>query len=272
MQIVTLNIEGFFRNFYYLCQVINIFTPKILFLQEIWVPYCEESALSSKIKDYTAQISTPDQFIPTEDMLNSVSHTWHGAAIMWHSSLNSNVSNLKNVHDRFTGVKISLPDRTLLAISAYLPTSGKDDEYLDCVAILSNFIMDNCCDIVLIGGDFNCSDKASPRRITALQSLCITLNLHKVHPSEPTFHHPNSQSSSCIDYFLLSYREGVSLNNIFLQCSQETPENLSGHDPVLATLSVQCTQPSKNTARQELYTHTYTEFDRPKVAWDENNL
>ena len=86
------------------------------------------------------QISTPDMFTPPEDLLNSSDHIWHGAAIMWHTSLNSHITNLKTKNTRFTSIRISVQDQKLVAISVYFPTSGKDDEFVDCTVELINFV------------------------------------------------------------------------------------------------------------------------------------
>ena len=179
--------------------------------------------MNAKFKDYCVQISTPDQFTLPEDKLSSYDHTWHGAAIVWHESLNSNILNINNQHDRFTGIKMNLEGQSILAISAYMPTSGKDDEYLDCLAELSLFISENNSDsgTILIGTDSNCSEKSSYRRIQGLKKFCDEHNLLKVCNQEPTFHHHNGQSSSNIDYFLISINGGPKLSKT-LQSSAAT--------------------------------------------------
>ena len=130
--------------------------------------------MDSKFQDYSVQISTPDQFTPTEDRLSNIEHTWHGAAVMWHESLNSSVSSVANTHDRFTGIKVNSQGQSILAISAYLPTSGKDDDFLDCLSELSLFILENneAEGGILIGTDSNCSEKSSPRRLHGFQQFC----------------------------------------------------------------------------------------------------
>ena len=272
MTVVTYNIEGFNRNFRYLESLINTFTPKLIFLQELWVPYSQEDYLNSLFTDYTVQIATPDQFTPTEDRLSSHDHTWHGVALLWHESLNSEIISIKNTHHRFTGVKLNLKGIIIIAMSAYLPTSGKDDEYTDCLGEMSTYIMENNTDkgSVLIGGDFNCSEKSSSRRIHCLQEFCEQHDLEKYCVSEPTFHHPNGTSSSNIDFFLASFQDSSKLVNIWSQCNQDNPDNFSGHDPVLGALWTLC---SENTNYQSSkYSHTYTNFEPTKITWNENNL
>ena len=147
-------------------------------------------------QDYSVQISTPDQFTLPEDRIACSDHTWHGAGVMWHAALDSNVLNIRNTHDRFTGIKLTYKEHSVLAISAYLPTSGKDDNFLYCLAELSNYIMDNNADVdtVLIGTDSNCSDKSTARRLRGFMTFCNTHNFLKISHSEPPFHHSNGLS------------------------------------------------------------------------------
>ena len=119
--------------------------------------------MNNKFDKYSIQIATPDQFTLPEDRLNQTDHTWHGAALMWHESLNSSVTNLSNTHERFTGIKLNIHGQHILAIAAYLPTSGKDDEFLECLAQLTIFIHENDTDnsVILISTDSNCSPMSS---------------------------------------------------------------------------------------------------------------
>ena len=110
-------------------------------MQEIWVPYSAEKSMTEKLQEYSIQISTPDQFTPPEDRLGRSDHTWHGAAILWHGSIDPNIECIDNTHDRFTGIKLKFSGANLLAISAYLPTSGKDDDFLSCLGQLSSQII-----------------------------------------------------------------------------------------------------------------------------------
>ena len=103
--------------------------------------------------EYSIQISTPDMSTPPEDTLSRADQVWHGVAILWHTSLDSNLKCLKTSNSRFTSVRISAGDHDFLAISAYFPTSGKDDEYLECVSDIENFVRENKRDneVILIG-------------------------------------------------------------------------------------------------------------------------
>ena len=243
-----------------------------MFLQELWVPYTEERNMNNQFLEYSVQISTPDQFIPAEDRLSSGDHTWHGAALFWHSSLDYLVTTIANTNDRFTGLKLNSSPQPILAISLYLPTSGKDDEFLGCLAELSLFIVENCVEtgtVVLIGTDANCSDRSSSRRSQGFQEFCTQHNLLKIQQSEPTYHHFNGVSSSNIDFFLISCAHSNKLGNIVSQCTQDNPGNFSCHDPIVASLQTSFPAQEKKTA---LFSHTYSNFEQPRVIWNKERL
>ena len=58
-----------------LCELDQI---KIVFLQEIWLPYHDKKLLSKFLPDFTFEIATPDMFINNEDKLLLKGPVWHG--------------------------------------------------------------------------------------------------------------------------------------------------------------------------------------------------
>lgn len=204
-------------------------------------------------------------FTNAEDKLSDGNHVWHGTAVVWHSDLKSMVTPLKCVYERFSAIKIRTANHSVLAISVYFPTAGKDDEFLECVSILSVFIKENSSnlDTIIIGADSNCSDISSPRRINAMNDFINELSLVKVTNALPTFHHHNGRATSCIDYFLVSNVQHI--GRIMTVCTKDQPLNLSTHDIVHSTLKTNF--PIQEKGGQ--YVDTYSDFIRRKIIWDE---
>ena len=222
--------------------------------------------MNTMIPDYTVQISTPDQFTHPEDKIEHPGHTWHGAAILWHESLNSHTSSIQNIHSRFTAIKIALGEHSVLAISAYLPTSGKDTEYLDCLGELSTFITANNTEnaTIIIGMDSNCSENSTQRRTNSMGHFCEDHSLLKVAAPGPTFHHSNGVSSSNIDYYLVSQNSTANISNISSQCTQDHPQNLSSHDLVIAKFTLPSSEIRNKNSK---HSHTFSEFKETRVVW-----
>ena len=224
--------------------------------------------MNQNYPNYSIQISTPDMFTPPEDKLCSSDHTWHGCGIMWHSSLDSTTTRLTTIHPRFTGVITTIENLKFLFLSVYFPTSGQDDEFLNCIADLSNYIHDNSDSgvIIVIGADTNCSEKASKRRKRA---FCIFLEEHcleKISNGRSTFHHTNGLSESCIDFFLVSANRGITSENITTTCTMETPQNFSSHDPLSASLKYECRIIKR---KSDIFSSTYQDFSQKKIIWDQ---
>jgi hypothetical protein len=189
---LSFNIEGYRRNRHYLETLINKESPKLIFLQEIWLAHHDQLLLSRDFPDYSFNISTPDMFDNAEDKIMYHGHVWHGAAVAWHHDLHPLVTVLPTTCERFAAVTISFTDTcNILAISLYAPTSGKDDEYLECLGYLEEFISTNYQDSrsILIGTDSNCSEKSTARRKLAWSQFCKTFSLKITSTEFPTFHH-----------------------------------------------------------------------------------
>ena len=75
-----------------------------------------------------------------EDKLSSSGPVWHGVAIGWRTDMRLNVQPLQSNNERIAGMKIMLSQHSLLLISLYAPTSGKDEDFLETMSILSDFL------------------------------------------------------------------------------------------------------------------------------------
>ena len=203
-------------------------------------------------------------FIPNEDKILTSGHVWHGVAVGWHNDLISSVTQLHSNHERFTGIKLSSSNVSILFVSLYAPTYGKDDEFLECMAHLSEFLLLNISenDSIIIGADTNCSIKSSVRRQKAWKLFCESFSLQPNSGTAATFHHHNGTSESCIDTILTS--KPLKLDHLWQHCTLEAPTNLSSHDALTSSISIPiCSKPKSK------YQNTYTKFNREKIIWDE---
>jgi hypothetical protein len=152
-------------------------------------------------------------------------------------------------------------------ISLYDPTHGKDDEYLECLSLLTEFLLANSSpnDSCIIGADTNCSTKSSARRRKAWSAFCENFSLVSISSQAPTFYHHNGTSDSCIDTILFS--RNLKPTNLAQLCTLEDPLNLSSHDVLSSSVTVQF---PKNP--ESKHDHTYSKFNRECILWDHNKL
>ena len=102
-----------------------------MFLQEHWLPHHEaETRLQNDFQMYNFHSTSSDMFLPAEDIILKRGPTWHGTAIGWHNNANSKIKNIEVISERFCGVIYHDTDANIIAYSAYLPTSGQDDDFL----------------------------------------------------------------------------------------------------------------------------------------------
>ena len=128
----------------YFSDLITEHFPKIIFLQEVWLPYHDEDKLKADFPDFNFLISTPDMFMNSEEKLSSVGPVWHGSALGWHNDIQHLVHRIAPTFERFSGVILkSSAKNSTLVISPYAPTSGRDDDFLECIGYLSDFITTN---------------------------------------------------------------------------------------------------------------------------------
>ena len=199
-------------------------------------------------------------FTPNEDKILAPGPVWHGAAIGWHDEVSSDVTTLETSHERFCSVRLTTDSLSFLMISLYAPTAGKDDEFLECIDHLSEFILKNLSEneFVVIGADTNCSTKSTSKRKQAWKIFCDSFSIEQKSGRTPTFHHHNGTSHSCIDMFVSS-RSLKQLQSHQL-CPLDTPQNLSSHDVILSSIRIQAKKPMESK-----YEGTYNEFRREKV-------
>ena len=203
----------------------------------------------------------------SEEKLSSCGPVWHGSALGWHNDIQHLIRPIPPTYERFSAVILSCyPKNSILVISLYAPTSGKDDDFLECIGYLSECITTNMPESgsVIIGTDSNCSQKSSSRRKTIWDAFCEQFSLQIETSSTPTFHHHNGSSESCIDYFMSAK---CIIKNLQQFCTLDSPTNLSSHDPILASIMVQ-----KNKEQPSKYQHTYSSFDKKKVTWNKIDI
>ena len=262
------NLEGFHRNKRYLANLLHQLSPRIVFLQEIWLHFHDQKQINDTFPDYSFKISTPDMFYHNEDKLMKSGPIWHGAAIGWHNDIASYITFPTSNHERLAGIKLSMNDKSILLVSFYAPTAGHDDDFLESVAYLSEYILQHSSvdDQIVIGTDSNCSANSTTRRKASWKNFCETHSFQVCSKGAPTFHHNNGSSKSCIDFFVTS--RSLKISNLSQYCTLETPLNLSSHDPITASIVLQV----KAEENKSEYSNSYTDFNREKVLWDAEKM
>ena len=223
--------------------------------------------MNKDFENYSFKISTPDMFTPAEDKMTATGPVWHGTAIGWHDDMNSFITQLESNHERFSCISLCTANAPVFLVSLYSPTHGKDDEFLECVSDLTEFLLSRTSenDTIIIGADTNCSSKSTTRRRKAWGNFCETFCLKSLSSSAPTFHHHNGTSESCIDTILVSMKHKT--RNFLQLCTLDFPTNFSSHDVLITTISV-----TFQSIPESKYSNTYIDFNREHVLWEEEGI
>ena len=213
-------------------------------------------------------------FTPPEELMLTPGTAWHGTTIGWSADIDRFVTKLPVISDRFCGVAYSDKRISLLSYTAYLPTSGQDEEFLEVLAQLSADIIQHMQDnvAVIIGADTNQSQKSSKRRTDAMNRFKIDFSFKSILVSnEPTFHHNNLTSVSQIDTIFHFIPETVGIDLKFLEhlCKLNQSANLSSHDVIIGKMKIPLN--SQETSEKD-YSETYQQFIVHKPKWEESGL
>ena len=133
--------------------------------------------------------------------------------------------------------------QTTYHINIYLPTSGKENEYVEELSKLSNVIEDiEHPDVVTyVRGDANASFKARKKngRDTLFRHFVNSMGLHHNELNHVTYHHftGDGASDSSIDV-LLESKDGSSETLSKIVCSKNSPNIDSHHDLIISKVVI----------------------------------
>ena len=214
-------------------------------------------------------------FLPTEDLILQSGPVWHGTALGWKKSAEKFITKFEVVSERFCGVKYETNvNNSIIAYTAYLPTSGQDDLFIEVLSLLSFDIIQNNTDnsIIVIGTDSNVSKKSSKRRQDAMRVFLDSFQLSSIMKNEnPTFHHNNGTSESQIDQILIFIPEKSKIQIKFKEhlCLKDDPTNISSHDVIVGEVNI--LEPLEESEAQD-YSSSYTPFVVKKPIWDASGM
>ena len=202
-----------------------------------------------------------------------------GTLVLWRSYLDPYISVHKPESSAFLPIILNLPDTTTtIHVALYLPTAGKDAEYMAELAklkvSLEELNQQFPHSIIFLRGDAN-SSKSNPRRNSIFQSFCNDLNLVRVDVGHNTYHHftGNGSHDSELDVLLYSNHVSVEEQLIDLHCQLHDPRIDSHHDLLLSS----CTFPSLPSIltkkdKSENVTAPRVDNKRHKIIWSEDGI
>ena len=267
---MTWNVEGIKANIHVLTDTLLSCLPDIAFLSE---PQLFQTDLPQQMQyvhhEYCYWLSSDDLIDPELPLVKS--RATGGTLVMWRKWLDPHISVHSVQSSAILPIILKLPrSRVSVHVALYLPTHGKDAEF---VAELAN--LKNCLDeltnlyqdpIVFIRGDAN----SNPKNITRYQLLKYFISefsLAQVSIDHPTYHHfvGEGKFDSNIDILLHSALLPVPEIVTEIRCKFDYPESSSHHDAIFSKFSLPKENPPPKS--ENLITAPRTSQPREKILW-----
>ena len=219
--------------------------------------------------EYCWHLNSDDLHDPELPLTRSRSHG--GTAALWQKNLDPYVEIISTTTTAFLPIVLKMPGlRTAIHIAIYMPTSGKDNEFVADLAELRNCLDDlserYANAVIYIRGDGNVNHN-NRVRVTLLRQLIMDYKLNQVEIGHSTYHHfmGGESHDSAIDILLYSSCDDVTEKVEHIMCIHNHPELLSHHDVIFSSFTIPC-EPISSTPGN-LVTAPRCNFSRNKIYW-----
>ena len=221
--------------------------------------------------EYSSSLSSDDVFDLELPLIKN--RAKGGTMVLWKKQLDQYISVLASSSSSFLPIVFSFPDLPVtILIALYLPTAGRDVDFVEEIAKLDGCIDDLSTkypeSAIFVKGDANVN-KGDKNRNAMLKKLCNDWDLVRMDLGHNSYHHfvGNGTSDSQLDVLLRSKNHSETLQNIF--CKHDDPHVSSHHDALLSTFllpRLQTSPPVVNPLAPRI------ENDRVKVHWTEDGV
>ena len=270
MMCLTWNIELFTRNLFSLHKLITQYNPDLIFLAEPQL-YLLPSMTHFR-GEYSSSLNSEDLYDMDLPLRNPKAKG--GTMVMWKIALDPYVTIHRTDCSSFLPIVVSLPNSPpAIHIALYLPTRGKECEFLEALAdlriLLDELIQKYQDPVIFLRGDANASS-TNTMRIPLIKQFIQDFNLKLVNVDHKTYHHFMGQgiSDSDLDILLYSNQENVNEQLVHLRCGQVDQLIDSHHDVLISACNIPSSLTS-NVLLQPLHSAPRIENNRHKIIWSE---
>ena len=240
---ITWNIESLKSHKFTLKYFVDLVEPHFIYLNETLLFQFEANAATDLLRgEYEYTLNSDDVFDPELPFIRNKSHG--GTMIFWKKSLSEFISVLSTPSASFSALLFRPPGSpSSLQVALYLPTSGKETEFIDEITSLRIFIEDLLIKdpdlLVFIRGDSNVNVNQAART-KMFENFKATFNLLSLPVGHKTYHHflGNGLFDSAIDVILYTKSKTVSEQLVQFFCKHDHPDIRSHHDAIVSTFTI----------------------------------
>ena len=281
---MTWNIEGFSRSSFEIKQLIDSVSPELIFLSEPCLFQCDANLATNLLShQYSFFLNSEDFYEPDLPLHTNRAHG--GTMTLWKKSLDPFITVFQTQSSRILPIILDVPGlQTSAHINIYLPTAGRENEFVDELATLQNTIEDISekypAAIIYIRGDANAcvSGRTNNKRDGIFKHFCDENFLENLHLNHKTYHHfmGDGKSDSSIDVILSSTVscDGTpsppSEHLLDILCrNQDTRIFNSHHDAIITQLALSHFDTPEEHTTDEIPTVVNS---RHKIIWSDESL
>ena len=220
---------------------------------------------------YSCSLNSSDLY--DKDEATKATRTFGGTMILWKKEYDPFVAVYPTDTTAFLPIVFSPPGVTIsIHVSIYLPTQGKENEFLEALSKL-----DVCLSemkqlypgaLVYLRGDFNTS-RTNITRTGLLDFFSSSNNLCSVKISHRTYHHflGNGVSDSHLDRLLYSDIGETSEELVTIICKLTNPLVNSHHDVLVSSVQIPCDASEEEPPKLGNVVAPRVENSRTKILW-----
>ena len=273
LKCLSWNIEGFRRNYLNLKHFCDDYQPQMVFLSEPQIFHCDIDLLASSFRgQYSFLLNSEETSNPELALDCAKAHG--GTMILWRSELDPYVVPLPTTSPSFLPILLKIPGFTpSIHVALYLPTSGKDPDFVSALSLLDNFIEEvasthNCP--IYIRGDANCNPR-NLARSSLLDHFCSKYKFSSTDFKHPSHHHFTGQGLHDAQLDVLLHQTDSTpevLTEVI--CKLSHPLVDSAHDIILSTCPLSPQAPVLHDQSENI-SAVKVNNERLKVIWDDEN-
>ena len=273
LKCLSWNMEGFRRNNQSLKFFCDEHLPDMVFLSEPQAFQCDIDLLSKTFHgDFSVLLNSEETSNPELALDCSKAHG--GTLVMWRTRLDPYILPLPTTSPSFLPILLEMPGYSpSIHIALYLPTSGRDSEFVSALSLLDVFIDELASSYscpIYIRGDANCNPKNRDRSALLLH-FCSKHKFVSIDFGHPSHHHFTGEGlhDAQLDVLLHQQSSPENLSNII--CKLDHPMVASAHDIIISTFSL----PPKSSKSQDISENIIAPKvtnDRLKVIWHDENI
>ena len=260
---------------YSLVTLTELESPDLIFLAEPQIFSSDLHDCMAPLRgDYSWELNSEDKY--AEDLPMRKSKAKGGTLVLWKKKLDKYITVHPVNSPSFLPIIYSPPCYPVSAhIGLYLPTSGKESEFFDSLAELSNTIDDitekyeGC--LLFLRGDGNVNSNNLERDKT-FSSFISKYSLDQVPIIHKTYHHflGGGAFDSSIDVILHSKCDELKESVTYIYCKQEHSEIDSHHDAIVSSVTLPVSPQSQPPT--DLLTAPKLELMRSKILWSDAGI